>query len=165
MKEDRLKKLCEKFKDMDVLKELEYMFTYPKHGSLSYYDELYLEWLCYAAFKLITEAPICIDLTASIPPTKMIITWDKWVPCSEKPPAKPGWYLCTVAMEIGGWANTFYFSNGKWWDNVRRHMFELYEVRSRLTGELITPEQEQFDWTDYIVAWQPIPEPYKEAEK
>ena len=56
MKEERQKMLNEKFKDKNVLTELEYMFTYPKHGSLSYYDELYLEWLCYAAYNRIKEA-------------------------------------------------------------------------------------------------------------
>lgn len=56
MKEDRLKKLCEKYQTRDVMKELEFFFNYPKHGYLTNADSEFLEWLCYAAYNRIKEA-------------------------------------------------------------------------------------------------------------
>ena len=38
-------------------------------------------------------------------------------------------------------------------------MFELYDIFGKVTGEKIF--EDDFDWTDEVVAWMPLPEPYK----
>lgn len=85
----------------------------------------------------------------------------KWIPCSERLPEKYGWYLCTLKDTR---VNTYYWNNkGEWLDNGKKHFFELYNISSRYTGENITAEQEgSVYWTDWVIAWMPLPEPYAE---
>ena len=86
----------------------------------------------------------------------------KWIPCSERLPEKTGWYQCTVKENVGGWVADFFFWNGEWFDNTR-NMIDRYDIRSRSTGEPITGRE--YEWTDKITAWMPLPEPYKEEEE
>ena len=88
----------------------------------------------------------------------------KWIPCSERLPEKYGWYLCTLKDTR---VNSYYWNNkGEWVDNGKKHFFELYNISSRYTGENITAEQEgSVYWTDWVIAWVPLPEPWKEGEQ
>ena len=84
----------------------------------------------------------------------------RWIPCSERLPHMYGWYLCTL---IDGRVNAYYWNNnGVWLDNAKKHLFDLYEIRSRYTGMEIKPEDEAVYWTEWVVAWMPMPEPYRE---
>lgn len=87
----------------------------------------------------------------------------QWIPCSERLPERYGWYLCTLK---DGRVNCYYWNNkGEWVDNGKKHFFDLYNIRSRYTGEEINPEQEgSVYWTDWVIAWMPLPEPYKEGD-
>ena len=62
-----------------------------------------------------------------------------WIPCSEQLPKKDGFYLATLDGEIAGEEKPFSgleeFENGKWVDDE-----EDYQC---------------------VLAWQPLPEPYK----
>lgn len=84
----------------------------------------------------------------------------QWIPCNERPPERYGWYLCTLK---DGRVNCYYWDNkGKWVDNGKKHFFDLYNIRSRYTGEEIDPEQEgSVYWTDWVIAWMDLPEPYQ----
>lgn len=81
-----------------------------------------------------------------------------WIPVSEQLPEKYGWYLCTLKDDR---VNELYYSNGIWLDNAKKHLFDLYDIRSRFTGEIVEPEQESVYWTDWVTAWMPKPEPYR----
>lgn len=81
-----------------------------------------------------------------------------WIPVSERLPEKCGWYLCTLKDDR---VNAYYYSNGIWLDNAKKHLFDLYDIRSRFTGEIIKPEQESVYWTDWVTAWMPLPRGFK----
>ncbi|MBR3361431.1 MAG: hypothetical protein IKG39_08840 [Lachnospiraceae bacterium] len=81
-----------------------------------------------------------------------------WIPVSERLPEKYGWYLCTLKDDR---VNELYYSNGIWLDNAKKHLFDLYDIRSRFTGEIVEPEQESVYWTDWVTAWMPKPESFK----
>ena len=82
----------------------------------------------------------------------------QWIPCSERLPEEAGWYLCTYK---DGRVNTKYWSKDKGWvDNIRLHMFELYDIRSRLTKEEVKLSEESIYWDDWVKAWMPLPEPW-----
>ena len=86
----------------------------------------------------------------------------QWIPCSERLPEKYGWYLCTYK---DGRVNTKFWNNKEWIDNIRMHMFELYDIRGKNTGNEVHPEQESVYWSDLIIAWMPLPEPYGKVEE
>lgn len=83
---------------------------------------------------------------------------DGWILCSEKLPKKNGWYICSIK---GGNVNALYYTGKTWIDNVRKHMFELYDITSKLTGMKISPEKESVYWDGWVIAWMPLPEAYK----
>ena len=86
-----------------------------------------------------------------------------WISCSERLPEEAGWYLCTYKDRR---VNTKYWSKNKGWtDNIRLHMFELYDIRSRLTKEEVKLADESIYWDDWVVAWSRLPEPYKENKE
>lgn len=68
---------------------------------------------------------------------------DGWIPCSERMPENDGFYLATIDGEIAGEDKPFSglaeFENGKWIDDE-----EDYQC---------------------IIAWQPLPEPYRPGQK
>ena len=82
-----------------------------------------------------------------------------WIPCSERLPKKPGWYICSIK---DGRVNSLYYEQRLGWINTaKKHMFELYDIYSKLTGTKIKPEQECIDWNGLVIAWMPLPEPYQ----
>lgn len=81
-----------------------------------------------------------------------------WIPCSEKLPEEYGWYICSIK---GGNVNTLYYTGKTWIDNVRKNMFELYNITSKLTGKKISPENASVYWDGWVIAWMPLPEAYK----
>ena len=93
---------------------------------------------------------------------------DRWIPVTERPPEKPGWYAITVHNEaipededgpeipekwgtgVAYW--DWVYPNdptkkecGKWWVNA-------YDYDGYITSD------------DCITAWRPLPEPYTEEE-
>ena len=88
----------------------------------------------------------------------------KWILIKDELPKKNGWFFCTVSEDIGGYARELYFKNGCFLDNIRIEMFELYNISSKLTGEQIIDDGSSTDWTDMVVAWMALPEPYKEEK-
>lgn len=84
----------------------------------------------------------------------------EWIPCIERLPERYGWYLCTLKDNR---VNCYYWRKNEWVDNRKKHFFDLYNIRSRCTGEEINAEQEgSVYWTDWVIAWMPLPEPYRE---
>ena len=75
---------------------------------------------------------------------------DKWIPCSERLPAQTGEYLVTVSWEENPtWTDKFGYTptnDGGWYDPEE-------------------PNQININWNDYVVAWMPLPEPYKGGEQ
>jgi len=99
------------------------------------------------------------DLNHKIDEVPTIEPEPQWTPCSERLPEEAGWYLCTYK---DGRVNTKYWSKDKGWvDNIRLHMFELYDIRSRLTKEEVKLAEESIYWDDWVKAWMLLPEPYK----
>ena len=80
-----------------------------------------------------------------------------WIPCNERLPDEHAWYLCSIKDNR---VNAFYWNGTSWVDNVRKNMFDLYDIRSKLTGNEITPGQEAVFWDGWVIAWQPLPKPY-----
>jgi hypothetical protein len=78
-------------------------------------------------------------------------------------PDKYGWYLCTLK---DGRVNCYYWNNkGEWLDNGKKYFFELYNVYSKLTGmEILAKNEGSVYWTDWVIAWMPLPKPYKPKE-
>ena len=83
----------------------------------------------------------------------------KWTLVKDNLPEEDGWYYCTVTKDIGGYARELFYKNGRFLDNIRIHMFELYDIFGKTTGEKIF--EDSFDWTNEVVAWMPLPEPYR----
>ena len=38
---------------------------------------------------------------------------------------------------------------------------ELYDIYSKSTHKRITEEKEDVYWDDWVIAWMPLPEPYR----
>ena len=89
-----------------------------------------------------------------------------WIPCEKRLPDKNGWYIVTIRNNISYMVNTLYWRNGKGWvDNIRKNMFDLYDIYSKLVGRKINPEDECVYWNlDDVVAWMKLPEAYKEGD-
>lgn len=87
----------------------------------------------------------------------------KWIPCSERLPEKYGWYQ--VTLKDGRASRLYYdYKGDRWIDNVRKHMFELYDIYSKITHKRITEKNEDVYWDDWVVAWMPMPEPWRGGE-
>lgn len=84
-----------------------------------------------------------------------------WIPVSERLPDKYGWYICSLKDER---VNSLYWDNRRaiWVDNVRKYMFDLYTIRSKLTNKEIGMEQEAVYWDGWVTAWMSLPAPYRE---
>lgn len=66
----------------------------------------------------------------------------KWIPASERLPDRAGHYICTVK-----WEDNSIGTHDVWWHNG-----------------ISTIHKWTLDGIDVVViAWQPLPEPYKEA--
>jgi len=88
---------------------------------------------------------------------------DGWISVKDRLPDKYGWYLCTLK---DGRVNCYYWNNkGEWLDNGKKYFFELYHVYSKLTGmEVLAKDEGSVYWTDWVIAWKPLPKPYKPKE-
>lgn len=73
----------------------------------------------------------------------------QWIPCSERPPAKKGRYLCTVDAE---------------YHNVREMMYDPDEFISEEDRSIWkdTDGYRVFNW--FVIAWMPVPKPFKMDE-
>ena len=78
---------------------------------------------------------------------------DSWIPTSEGLPKDRGWYQCTCGDEEL-WSkpivrDLFYYPSIKLFvDNIRYSEHGCEDIK-------------KYDWTKYVTAWQPLPEPYK----
>lgn len=88
-----------------------------------------------------------------------------WIPVSELP-KENGWYQCTVIVNGLPRTMELFYKNDKWLDNRRIDMFNTYDIygygyieeKHKLSYQELISE---FDWTKYVIAWMPLPEPYK----
>ena len=91
---------------------------------------------------------------------RLMPTENRWIPCSERLPEKYGWYQ--VTLKDGRVSRLYYdYKGDRWIDNVRKHMFELYDIYSKRTHKRITEEKEDVYWDDWVLAWMPLPESYE----
>jgi hypothetical protein len=78
----------------------------------------------------------------------------KWIPCDERMPNENGWYQCSCydpnLWSGDGIVRNLYWNSGfgEFIDNIR---FEANDFKDR----------ERFYWTKYVVAWMPLPKPYR----
>ena len=80
-----------------------------------------------------------------------------WIPCSERLPEKNGDYLCCssgMAIITCGFANELYKVDE--WD------FCDYKGKSKKRGFYDYDSEYGYYEVDNVVAWMPLPEPYKE---
>lgn len=89
-----------------------------------------------------------------------------WIPVTKRLPACDGWYQCTAkATETQLLVVDMYFRDGKWLDNRRINMFEVYQIygygKSGQFHRMTRDEFDEFDWTDAVTAWRELPEPYR----
>ncbi len=95
---------------------------------------------------------------------------NKWIPVSERLPKENGWYQCTVIPNNVPMTLELFFKNGKWLDNRRINMFDLYDIygygntkeKHKLSYQDLISE---FEWTENVIAWMPLPEPYRGETK
>lgn len=93
------------------------------------------------------------------------ISKKRWIPVSELP-KENGWYQCAVILNDLPQTMELFYKNGKWLDNRRISMFNTYDIygygntkeKHKLSYQELISE---FDWTENVIAWQPLPEPYK----
>lgn len=89
-----------------------------------------------------------------------------WIPVSERLPRENGWYQCTVVLNDLPRTMELFYKNGKWLDNRRINMFDTYDIhgygntkeKHKLSYQELISE---FEWTENVIAWMPLPEPYK----
>ena len=84
-----------------------------------------------------------------------------WKKFSSRHPEKKGWYMTTV--EVKGqqrytMALYWYPEIGKWIDNIRQSVFDMYSVYGFCEEQLHTIPL--CDRTNDVVAWKKIPNPY-----
>lgn len=92
-----------------------------------------------------------------------------WTPVSEGLPRENGWYQCTVIVNDLPRTTELFYKNDKWLNNQRIDMFNTYDIygygytkeKHKLSYQELISE---FDWTENVVAWMPLPEPYKGEE-
>lgn len=90
----------------------------------------------------------------------------KWIPVSERLPKENGWYQCTLMLDDLPLTMELFYKNGKWLDNRRINMFNTYDIygygntkeKHKLSYQELISE---FNWTENVIAWMPLPEPYK----
>lgn len=91
----------------------------------------------------------------------------QWTPVSERSPRENGWYQCTVIVNDLPRTMELFYKNDKWLNNQRICMFNTYDIygygytkeKHKLSYQELISE---FDWTENVVAWMQLPEPYKE---
>lgn len=87
-----------------------------------------------------------------------------WIPVSERLPEENGWYQCTVISDNLSMTMDLYYKSGKWLDNRRIDMYNVYDVygygKTTEKHKLSYQEFPEFDWTKNVVAWKLLSEPY-----
>ena len=78
-----------------------------------------------------------------------------WIPVEDKLPEEKGWYQCTCSdKEI-------------WNDDIVRDLYYYPEIKEFVDNIRYEAnglkDIEKYNWTKYVTAWQPLPEPYKEG--
>ena len=87
-----------------------------------------------------------------------------WIPCSDRLPEKNGWYLCSCEYEFGYMVITQYWNSDKkrWVNNAVKHIFNTYYVISPFSGERLKyKDNGTYDFNESIIAWMPLPKPWK----
>ena len=93
-----------------------------------------------------------IDAIQSQPPA------DQWTPVAEKLPNKEDGYLCflgTGNMEVLRFSNDLY--------EVDKYDFDFYGYKGK-AGFYAYDSEWGYSEVDYVLAWMPLPEPYKGVE-
>lgn len=90
----------------------------------------------------------------------------RWILVNESLPKVNGWYQCIIQVLDIVRTMDLYYKNGKWLDNSIIYMFDKYDIygygrttkNHKLSYEELKPT---FDWTENVIAWKPLSEPYK----
>lgn len=83
-------------------------------------------------------------------------TTDGWIPCSKELPKEEGWYQCSC------------YSPERWSKGLVRDLY--WYPTSQQFVDNIRYSTNGFDdikkyyWTEWVIAWQPLPQPYKESK-
>lgn len=89
----------------------------------------------------------------------------RWIPVSERLPGDNGWYQCTVILDDLSLTMDLFYKNGKWLDNRRISMYNIYDIygygntteKHKLSYQELISE---FDWTKNVIAWMLLPKSY-----
>lgn len=81
-----------------------------------------------------------------------------WIPCSRELPKEDGSYLCTYGKYHMG---VYRFTNDLY--SVDDYDFAEYKYRKR-KGFYVYDSEWGYSKVDYVKAWMPLPQPYKESE-
>jgi len=83
-------------------------------------------------------------------------TTDGWIPVSERLPKEKGWYQCSC------------YGPERWSKGLVRDLYWYPSLQQFVDN--IRYSENGFDdikrwyWTEWVKAWQPLPQPYKESE-
>lgn len=117
------------------------------------------------AFEYVEDCRQLADWLKELKKLKELI---RWVPISERTPEENGWYECTVVSNDLPRTMELFYKNGKWLDNRRIDMFNLYDIygygNTNEKHKLSYQEISEFEWTENVIAWQPLSNPYKPQE-
>lgn len=105
----------------------------------------------------------CVDCLDDVPSAQ---PKQQWIPVSKRLPKGNGWYQCTVIVNNLPRTTELFYKNDKWLNNRSISMFNTYDIygygytteKHKLSYQELISE---FDWTENVVAWMPLPEPYK----
>jgi len=132
MNDERLEELRKKYKDRNLLEELGWGTYAHLTGYTNTVRGEFINWICNAAYREIKR------LRSEMP---------KWIPCSGRFPhaeyGESGSVLCCLE---NGEQKVLYFDGGNW----------CYP-----TGEPYVWINHKNGWHNRVVAWMPLPEPYK----
>lgn len=121
-------------------------------------QEIYVEGERYVRYPLSEWYPLDEAIEA--------VKQTRWIHVSDELPKDNGWYQCTVILDDLLLTMDLFYKNGKWLDNRRISMFNTYDIygygnsteKHKLSYQELISE---FDWTADVVAWMPLPKPYK----
>ena len=95
----------------------------------------------------------------------------EWIPVKNKlPEVNNKWYLVTYIANDIPLVRKLFFKDNRWIDNIRKDMIQTYEVYGTVVDEqhrfvrkqlTVADVKDSLDLTDDVIAWMPLPEPYK----